>query len=88
MTPLFLLTESWSLTTTENQCLGKPVFFSFSLFSPLVIIQFSSYKAEVNSLPDCIWVFRELLPYWFQKIALSKTAGALYSKSLIPSHQS
>lgn len=56
--------NSWGLTTTENQCLGK---LSGFFFSPPVIIQFSSYKAEANSLPDCIWVFRDLLPYCFRK---------------------
>lgn len=58
--------NSWGLTITENQCLGK-LLVVFSLSFPPVIIQFSSYKAEVNSLPDCIWVFRDLPPYCFRK---------------------
>lgn len=82
--------NSWSLTTTGNQCPGKPVFllcYAVGFFSSPVIIQFSSHKAEVNSLPDCMEVFREFLFYCFRKQPCLKLLEH-YSKARIPSHQS
>lgn len=90
MTPLLLFTEQLEFDNNRESMSRQTcflLFYAVVFFSSPVIIQFSSHKAEVNSLPDCTEVFREFLFYCFRKQPCLKLLEH-YSKARIPSHQS